>query len=271
MFMKRRYALQFSLILLLVAGSCHAATEIFQISNRPADEILPAVLGALSPQGKAVADRVGNMIIVNDTPETLETVRTLLLFSDQRLPQVTVHMAFDAVVNDRYSPVETGGKKRGRHLSTEAPHFRRGDTRQQRSSHSFLTVSSGSSGYIRMGREVPVTEQWILLCRRHKKPLLLQGIRTIETGMEVLPVAAGDQVILTIIPRISWMEKGRPETFRFVDAATRVTLPRSQWFALGGMSSVTTKNNDILGTIISTGESDRGEGFALRIKTDVKE
>lgn len=120
-----------------------------------------------------------------------------------------------------------------------------------------------------MAREVPVTEKWIFFCRRHGVPYLLQETRTIETGMEVTPVAAGDQIILTIIPRISWMVNGRPDSFRFVDAASRLTIPRSQWTTLGGMHSIEEKGSEILETILSTGDSREQTDFSIRIKADV--
>lgn len=269
--MDLRPSICLSLFLPLISCcSCFATTEFFQISNRPADEILPVVRMALSPQGRAVADSVGNMIIVNDTPETIEAVRSILLSSDQPMPQVTVEMAFESFGNDARQ-VPTAGKRPGKHLSTENTLFRYADSGQRRRSRSFVTVSSGSSGYIRMAREVPVTEKWIIFCRRHGVPHLLQETRTIETGMEVTPVAAGDQVIVTIIPRISWMVNGRPDSFRFVDAATRLTIPRSQWTGLGGMRSVEKSNSDILETILSTGEYSKNDDFFIQVKADVNE
>lgn len=271
-FMSLQPTIFLSLLLLLISCcSCFAATEIFQIRNRPADEILPVIRAALSPQGRAVADSVGNMIIVNDTPEVIETVRSLLLSSDQRMPQVTVQMTFESTDSDPAQRIRTTGKKPGRHLSSEDTLFRYADSSQSRKSRSFVTLFSGSSGYIRMAREIPVTEKWIFFCRHHGVPYLLKETRTIETGMEVSPVAAGDQVILTIIPRISWMVNGRPDSFRFVDAATRLTMPRSQWIGLGGMSSITKNDSDILEAILSTAESSKKDNFSIQIKADVTE
>lgn len=259
------------LFLLVFCSSCFADTEIFQIKNRPADEILPVVNATLSAQGRAVADNVGNMIIVNDTPEAIENIRKLLLSSDQRMAQVTVEMAFASSGQDHITHINTAGKKRGRHLSTEDTLFRYATSGQNRKSRSFITVSSGSSGYIRMAREVPVTDKWIFFCRRYGVPYLLKEIHTIETGMEVSPIIAGDQVILTVIPRISWMVNGRPDSYRFVDGATRVTIPRSKWIALGGASNLSTTDNDILGTILSTGDSKTKDNFIIQIKADVNE
>ena len=234
-------------ILFQFAGNTFAATEIFTVKHRLAADILPVVQAALSPQGKAVADNIGNTIIVNDTAEVLQTVSTLLLSSDQQVPQVRVQMNFG------------GAGKSGRHLST----------RKNRES-AFVTVSSGSNAYIRMAREVSLTDQWLVLCRRYNVPIFLKETRTLETGMDVTPVAAGDQVIITVTPRISWVENDRTNSFRFVDAATTITVPRSQWVDLGGMSSSSGNNSDVLGRILSTVDLDRKNNFLIKIKADVR-
>jgi hypothetical protein len=120
-----------------------------------------------------------------------------------------------------------------------------------------------------MAREVPVTDRWIFFCRRYGVPYLLRDTRTIETGMEVSPVVAGDKVIVTVTPRISWMGDGRIETYRFVDASTEVSIPRSQWSEVGGISNMIEGRNDLFGTILSAGSSREQERVRILIKADV--
>ncbi len=255
----------------LYTETCLAESEIFKIHNRRAVEVLPVVKALLSPQGRAVADQYGNTIVVNDTVAVLDEVRTLLLSSDQRIPQVRVQVAFDSADNGRISEFGRGrsGIKTGRHLSTEDTRYRYANSGERTSGTSFIMVSSGSSGYIRMAREVPVTEDWIFCFRRYGVPILLKETRTIETGIEVSPVAAGNQVIVTVTPRISWAENGRTESFRFVDASTTVTIPKSQWFDLGGISNSSESDKDIFGSILSTGDSSEANNFLMKIKADI--
>jgi hypothetical protein len=59
------------------------------------------------------------------------------------------------------------------------------------------------------------------------------------------------------------------EEVRFVDASTTVAIPRSQWFDLGGMSNLSESNKDVLGTILSTGDSGKKSSFLVKIKADV--
>lgn len=205
------------------------------------------VQASLSANGKAVADNIGNTIIVNDSPEIIAEIKNLLLSSDQRIPQVRVQMSFDSA-----------GNRPGRVLST----------RKGRET-AFVTVSSGSSGYIRMAWEIPLTDQWLILCRRYGVPILLKETRTLETGMEVTAVAMGDQVIVTVTPRISWVEKGRVDSFRFVDAATKVTVPRSQWVDIGGITSSLSDSSNVFGKVLSTANLNKENNFLIRIKADV--
>lgn len=262
-----RSLFSFLLISFLLSGTCLAESEMFKLRNRRAVEVLPMVNALLSPQGRATADKIGNMIIVNDRPEVIKEVRKLLRSSDHRMPQVRVQIAFKS--NDS-EQVESSGKS-GRHLSTEDTQYRYANSGRRSRGSSFLMVSSGSSGYIRMAREVPVTDIWIGLCGRYGVPYLLNGMKTIETGMEVSPVAAGDQVIVTVTPRISWRERGKTGSYRFVDAATKVTIPRSEWVDLGGIKTVSENRKDILGIILSTGESNSKSGLYMRLKADITE
>lgn len=235
-----------SLIFLIVSSS-HAATEIFIVKHRLATDILPIVQSVLSPQGKAVADNIGNTIVVNDTPEVIQSVSTLLLSSDRSVPQVRVQMQF-------------GGDREfsGRHLSS-----------QRRSDQAFVTVSSGSSGYIRMAQQVTLTDHWLRLCRHYSVPIYLKETKTIETGMEVMPIAAGKQIIVSITPRISWIENDTVQSYRFVDAATKVTVPRSRWIDIGGINGLSSGNFDILGKVLSTGTMDRSS-FLISIRADIE-
>jgi len=258
------------LSLFLFVETCLAESEIFKINNRLAVDVLPVVKAMLSPQGRAVADKYGNSIVVNDTVEILDEVRTLLLSSDQRVPQVRVQVAFDSADDGRFAGFGgQSGAVPGRRLSTKDTRYRYANSGRRTSGTSFIMVSSGSSGYIRMAREVPVTEEWIILFRRHRVPFLLKETRTIETGMEVSPVVAGEQVIVTVTPRVSWMENGRADSFRFVDASTTVTIPRSQWFELGGMRNSLESDKEIFGRILSTGSSSEMNTFLMKIKADI--
>ncbi len=257
------------LLIFLCSSRCLADVEFFTIQNRKAADVLPVVQAMLSPSGKAVADSYANMIIVNDSTDVIRSVHELLRSSDQPVPQVRIQMAFDSGTNADGIVIHSSGSHSGRHLSTENSGVGYGNARHRRSSRSFLNISSGSSGYIRMAREVPVTERWIFFCRRYGVPYLLKDTRTIETGMEVSPVVAGDKVIVTVTPKISWMNNDRIESYRFVEASTEITIPLSQWAEVGGMGNRIESRNDVIRAILSTGSMQEQERVRILIKADV--
>jgi hypothetical protein len=256
---------------LFPAGNCFAASEIFKITNRLATDVLPVVESLLSPQGRAVADRYGNTIVVNDSPAVIAEIRTILLTSDQRLAQVRVEIAFDSADSGQVIKHDGYGSRPGRRLSTDGARYGYPHTKSEGRGRSFLTISSGSSGYIRMAKQVPVTSDWMFWFNRYGVPFFVKEVKTIETGFEVSPVAVGDQVIVTVTPRISWTENGRRDSYRFAEAATTVTISRSQWFDLGGVSDVSQGREDLFGVLLSTGDYGDSSSMLMRIKADVKD
>ncbi len=263
--------LLFCLWVLFFADNCVAASEIFKINNRLAVDVLPVVEALLSPQGRAVADRYGNSIIVNDSPEVIEEVRNILLTSDQRLPQVRVEVAFDSVHSGQGVFYDGNRRSSGRRLSTDGARSFSPYSSSEGRGRSFVTVSSGSNGYIRMAKQVPLTSEWLFWCNRYGVPLPVKVVNTIETGFEVSPVAVGDQVIVTVTPRISWTGNGRSDSFRFAEAATTITIPRSQWFDLGGIRNLSWGKEDLFGTLLSTGDYSEKSSLLIKIKADVKD
>jgi type II secretory pathway component GspD/PulD (secretin) len=67
---------------LLVAGPM--TVELFELSFMNADEALPTVTNLLGPTGKASANRAANALIVNDTPENIAIIRSVLADLDRR-------------------------------------------------------------------------------------------------------------------------------------------------------------------------------------------
>lgn len=254
-----------------IADNCVADSEIFKINNRLAVDILPVVESLLSPHGRAVADKYGNSIVVNDSPDVIAEVRNILLTSDQRLPQVRVEVAFDSAESGRVVFYDGERRRSGRRLSTDGARYRFPYSSREGSGRSFITVSSGSNGYIRMAKQVPLTSEWLFWCNRYGVPLSAKVVNTIETGLEVSPVAVGDQVIVTVTPQVSWMENGRSNSFRFAEAATTMTIPRSQWFELGGISNLSRGKEDLFGTLLSTGDYSDKSSILMKIKADVKD
>ncbi len=211
-----------------------AAIEFFKVGQRPAQELLAEVRTVLSPTGRASADTITNTIIVADTPERIEKVRQLIQNLDRPVPQVTVTLRYHQAETRTRTLSTTGGisgPKAGLHITHGK--FRR-DKKLQ------ITISSGSTGYLVVGRKIPFTSYWLELCSRYGYRFgWLNEYKTVGSGFEVRPVVLGERVDLTILPTLSF---GNTREIRFTRAATRVTVQRNTWVRLavtdGGMDEV---------------------------------
>jgi hypothetical protein len=129
----------------------------------------------------------------------------------------------------------------------------------------FLSVLSGRTGFISVGKEIPFTERWMILCRRYAHYHETVRFLTIDTGMEIRPVVAGDLAHIHIIPRISHMQRGEQGIIRFIEAQTRLTAPRGQWVSLGGHMQ---QSNDVIRQILAAGTRSNQSNMVLRIRAD---
>ena len=209
------------------AGSPEVA--IIKIHKRPAQELLPQVQTILSVSGRASVDIISNAVIVSDHADTIKKIRHLIRRLDVSTPQVTVTLRYhQAETRRRTLSTSSGisGPKAGLHITSGE--FRR-DKKLQ------ITVSSGSTGYLVVGRKIPLTSYWLDLCSRHGYRFSwLHEYTTVGIGFEVRPVVLGERVDLTILPTLSF---GNTREIRFTKAATRVTVPRNTWARLTAESS----------------------------------
>ena len=201
---------------------------IIHLRHRPAAGVLPAVRAALSPAGRASVDRVGNGIVVNDTADRVERIRTLVRGLDVRVPQVTVLLR------------SRSRERSGRRLSTTdgirtpRPGLRLGHGTPGRETTLMLRLGSGSSGYLRFGRDIAVTRQWLALCGRYGFSYgWLSEYRRLESGFEVSVLVLDNGVELTLVPRITF---GPEHAIRFAGAATRITVPVGIWVPVAVVS-----------------------------------
>ncbi|MGD1986067.1 MAG: hypothetical protein PVF30_06250, partial [Desulfobacterales bacterium] len=71
--------------------------------------------------------------------------------------------------------------------------------------------------------------------------------QTVESGFEVTPTIAGDNVILKIVPRIAY-DDSEDTVIRFFGAQTEVTAPFGQWVDIGGVGD---QQNEIIQEILT--------------------
>jgi type II secretory pathway component GspD/PulD (secretin) len=206
-----------------------ATIEIFKVRQRLAKELLPEVHTVLSPAGRASADTITNSIIVFDTPDHIEQIRKLIQTLDRQVPQVTVILRYHQTATKSRSLSTSGG------VSGHSGGLRMSSGTFNREKNLQLTISSGSSGFLMVGRNIPFTSYWLDLCSRYGYRFgWLTEYKTVGSGFEVRPVVLGKKVDLTLVPRLSFADR---REIRFTEAATRVTVPINTWVRIAATDS----------------------------------
>jgi hypothetical protein len=253
---------------------CPADIAVIKIHFRDASELLPLVQTLLSPDGKAFVDTRTNSIVVRDSSESLGQIRAALGESDKAIEQVRVRFRFvqehlsrgrDISMSGRISgergSVATGKRKR----DGVSVHIGDREVNQQRNAESFITVASGGTAYIRVGKDVPYTERWVYLSRRYAHVVETVNFQRAETGFEVRPVVAGDHVHIDIVPRISYEESGKRGIIHFTEASASLVVPRGEWITIGGHRE---ESNEAIRDILMGGSTEKSATLSLSLMVE---
>jgi hypothetical protein len=250
---------------LLSFGSDSQAKEVavIRIKYRWASEVLPMVQSMLSPQGTVTVSQRINSLIIVDSQDSIQRVRAYLDQFDKPLEQVRIHVRFHEnravadrsvsargkISSDNLSAAIGGKKKDGVDLSIE-------DRRRRESNYSefFVFATAGSPAFIRAGQEIPYRGKWPGYSRHYAPNADTTVFKTVETGFEVTPTVAGENVHMRIVPRIAYGDRN-DAIIRFYGAQTELTVPFGRWVEIGGSN---THSNEVIEEILSRGsESSR--------------
>jgi type II secretory pathway component GspD/PulD (secretin) len=257
----------------LVASSLAAEVAIIKVNYREASDLLPLVLDLLSPEGKASVDTRTNSLIVIDSNPSLTKIQAFVTNMDKPAEQVKIRFRFQETGLSTDRDISTSGRVSGEHGSVaiggaeeEGMHVRALDSRTQHrgATESFISVLSGSSAYLWVGRDIPFTERWVYLTHTYAHVAETVKFQRVETGFEVRPVVAGDRVHIEIIPRISSFDEAQ-QVVRLTEASTKVIVLRGQWVTIGGTSE---KSNEVIRDILSYGSSSANSTLSLSLMVE---
>jgi hypothetical protein len=253
-----RYFLFFGLVpALILFYSVLSANEVavIKVQYRRAAELVPVVESMLSAGGSVTVSQRVNSLVVVDNPEVIRRVYAYIEHFDKPVEQVRIHVRFNTTDSDeeraiaaqgRYSKdevsVAVGRKKKdGVDISLED----RG-RRQSSTTSAFVVAMSGSPTFIRSGKEIPY-RQGSAFFRRHAPGGATVAWQKAESGFEVTPIVAGDNVHLKIVPRVAYDDR-KDAVIRFFGAQTELTTSFGQWVQIGG---TTDQQNEIFREILS--------------------
>lgn len=218
---------------------CFAGIDIIRIYNRNAAELLPVVEVLLSESGKVSIDSQTNAIIIKDSPSVLENIRKALAGLDRAPEQVTIRFRFHEDALSQKNAFSVSGKasggdwavKTGRHGKKNSVQAKMQDIKQddEQSITSSITVLSGKSAYVAVGKKIPYTKRWAYFGEQYTTVGESVSFETVETGFDVRPTVTGATVRIEIVPRVS-DTNGR--VIHFAEASTVLVVPRGKWVSL---------------------------------------
>jgi len=247
--------------------------EVIRIKYRWASEMLPIVQSMLSPRGTVtVSERINSLIIVDDL-ESIRRVQAYLEQFDKPAEQVKIHVRFQErttaatgavtargrISGDDMSAAVGGRKKDGLDISVED------QKRLQTNYDEFLVfASSGRPAFIRAGQEIPYRGKWPEYTRHYGDRSGTVVFQTVETGFDVTPTVAGENVLLKIVPRIAYGDRN-DAVIRFYGAQTELSVPFGRWVEIGGSN---TQSNEVIDEILSR-RSDRSRtGMSMSLMVE---
>jgi len=244
---------------ILAANTSADTFTIIKVKKRPAQELLPQVQTVLSPTGRASVDTISNAIIVSDTMEAAANVERLIARLDRPVPQVTLRLRYRQASTKTHSLSTAGGisgSEGGLRMHTDT--FHQNKTLQ-------LTISSGSSGYLMVGRDIPFTDYWLDLCSRYGYRFKwMTRYKRVESGFEVHAVVLGTRVDLTLLPRLSF---GDSREIRFTEAATRITIPVDTWVPVAASDAGT---DLVSAAIITANGQSNSQAMVIEVRARVR-
>jgi type II secretory pathway component GspD/PulD (secretin) len=247
-------------------------TVIITLQFRDASEALPIIQNLLSKEGKISIDTRTNSLVITDRKEYIAQINAFLAQFDVPVEQVKIRVRFNEAGTMNSQSIAAQGRASGKNwqIST-GPQNQNGvqvsvqdqEQRQTGITESFILTGSGQWAYIAIGRDILYTQKWIEISGRYARAYEGVVVKRIETGFDVKPVLAGDQVLIDIVPRISsdTPDKGR-DVIYFSKASVKLRVPLGQWVEIGGTNQ---SGNEIFNAILSHETSDRSENFSISL------
>jgi len=254
---------------------CRERTVIIPMQFRNVSEVIPIVKDMISQDGKATIDVRINSVVITDSDESIQKIRSFLERFDKPPRQVRVRVRFQEVRSSQSNALSAEGSVSGKDwkVSTgkkgrDGIDIRLGhrDKTQSESSEYFINVLSGSPAYIMAGQDLIYRERWGYLFRQYAGYVEKVIIRRFESGMDVRPVIVGDHANIEITPRVSHkVSRGRKEVIRFTEATTTLSVPLGQWVTIGGTDK---HSNEVIKEILETGSTKKDSSLAISLMVE---
>jgi type II secretory pathway component GspD/PulD (secretin) len=262
-----------------ISLSLAAETElrVIPLKHRTADELVPVVRPLLLP-GESVSG-MDARLIVRAAPQTFTQIERLLAEIDtpRRNLRISVRHTGEngpsqgvqgfsgnaqrgntriIVTNgDRATASGKTGPGQGEPGSSERTISTKRDASTQT-----LTVLDGGRAFLHIGETISQVQPFLALAGSRLG--VVAGIQyyNVTTGFEVEPRILGEQIQLTVTPRLAFRSNQGEQTVVFQELHTQVTVKPGEWVDLGGAVE---SSSEVNRQILSTGSAD--SRFLVRV------
>jgi type II secretory pathway component GspD/PulD (secretin) len=217
--------------------------EVFPLGLSDFETAEKIATSIISPDGKLVADKKGNRLIVLDYPEKREALRQALANVRPSTSNVRIKVSFTednavdlsalgVLANGKAGPltVHSGdGQNSGLQIQKEG--FDNNSFIEQE-----LVVMNGGQARLRIGTNIPYAD-WIFDygC---KKGFWIASIRWKEVGAQMLVephILEGNQLRIKLTPELSYIANSENQTIAIEQLSTEVIANDGQELNLGGL------------------------------------
>lgn len=256
--MAKKYS---ALLVFMLALGCHASAwgetelKIITLQHRFPQEILPSVQAIVGNDGSVTSTQ--NFLIVRASPESMRQVEQLVAELDTEQKNIRITVSHDKKIMTQQRGAGLSGRAQVGDLQMQIPKqqgeqvgaISRSNQSQsialdindtslesKQTGQAFLTVLDGQRAFVRVGKSVPYTQQWVSFSQRYPSAYAVISttqFREITTGFAVRPRYIGQQIEVEITPRIASLNANGYVDFEELSTVVRVK-PRT-WLDIGGV------------------------------------
>lgn len=263
------------IVLLAVALSIclplQAATEVIQLNNRMAEDVLPVAESVLGGQGRVTA--YGNQLIVNAPDSLIRELRQVVDQLDVAPKRLLISVDTQDSASSTTGGYRVDGSVRAGDVEFETGRGEIGGRDQvriiRRSTNSRdggiqqIQASEGYPALIQVGQSVPLTTQGT---DGYGQIYQQTQYRDVLRGFYATATVHGDRVQISISSSRDRLAQGRSGVVEVQNADTRVSGRVGEWITVGGVDE--SASFDQRGTLrrYSTQGS---QNLSMRLKVDV--
>lgn len=248
-----------------------AATEVIQLNNRMAEDVLPVAESVLGGQGRVTA--YGNQLIVNAPDSLIRELRQVVDQLDVAPKRLLISVDTQDSASSATGGYRVDGSVRAGDVEFETGRGEIGGRDQvriiRRSTNSRdggiqqIQASEGYPALIQVGQSVPLTTQGT---DGYGQIYQQTQYRDVLRGFYATATVHGDRVQISISSSRDRLAQGRSGVVEVQNADTRISGRVGEWITVGGIDE--SASSDQRGTLrrYSTQGS---QNLSIRLKVDV--